>query len=292
MTNEEQEMLQESLSSHAGDFDFRLQKQKLSQNSKKEDDNCSGKKELTDSNTSLSIDGSSAKTSRDLQSSSQKLNFSVTSAATTQCASNMNNELRPPMSLRQNSRRASLRLAAASIQQRGSLSSFVSPGEDVPEKQGMSSSPQSGAEALDASLACPHTEFEKLKRMNEHTVMDLNEKLNSLNLDVLEYVPNVGVADLGTETTCVENNIDVTPAKDSSLGARDTHFGHSMNGTWTSASMEFEHLKEMYDDTAADLETQLKMLELQEAELNQNEFDVSRSTLNDSSNTFGGLRNA
>jgi len=34
------------------------------------------------------------------------------------------------------------------------------------------------------------------------------------------------------------------------------------------------------------------MLELQEAELNQNEFDVSRSTLNDSSNTFGGLRNA
>ena len=312
LSNREQDLLQESLSSHAGDFEFGFQPPPLSSLQQvgitkhtksltnNDDEAFHGSRgDLTD--TSLSLDLHPVRPREELQFSKELQNSNV-SAATTHCASNIASQGQAAhivggrvLPVRRNTRGSSLRSAAASLQQRESMSSLHSLDETNSKQGGESPKPKSTNSAATLTLT-PSDEFEELKKLNECTMQGLNEQLDSLQVmndvaaaesgsaGVDSAVTNAqAVGTLKTDDCQIgasEHSINgggaegkERPATATELNLYLDAFGGSHNSTgsmWTSASKEFEHLKLMNDDTFADLETQLQMLEQQEAEHNDN----------------------
>ena len=292
LSNKDQDILQESLSSHAGDFDFggpsrSLQSADTSSHSKAfhATRHHGSRGDLTE--TSLSVELHPVPPHGELENS-------TVSAATTHRVSN----IAPPgrvLPLRHNTRGSSLRSAAASLQLRGSASSPHSDDDDANLKSDEFIS--TAAETLS-----PSAEFEELKKLNECTVQSLNEQLENLQVSVTasSELGGVVVDSLATSLDVTGNQMaenDQLQVSDlSSSARRNKDLGaaseqdasldalgcsnHSSASVWTSASKEFEYLKVMMDDdTATDLETQLKMLEQLEADQNNDstqEFDLSR----------------
>jgi hypothetical protein len=155
-------------------------------------------------------------------------------------------------------RGSSLRSAAASLQ--NSRNSNFSLDESILELEAKPSSEQP---------VSPTKEFEKLKRMNQDTMLHLSESLlDCLHSDGSASSVNTSVCDgLKPALKNAASNDSAQPIADLLMGSSN----HSDGTTWTSASREFEQLKLMHDDIVADLETQLQLLEQQEHE--QDEHD-------------------
>ena len=246
---------------------------------------------------------------------------------------------------RRNTQGKSLKSAAASLQKRESNSSLTNAsnsGHTIGASSELTSSPT--------------TEFEMLKELNETTVRDLNQQLDTLQLDLVldddavlddlvaaddytnlsndmdpEGIASGSLEDLAAglnqlrlEGELTERKLELSHKSDIFKASVDddniarncnhssnnskhkrclldfstTPLGgsnHSTASLKTSASKEFEQLKLMHDDTVADLEAQLQILEQQEQEQlcleesasNLQLFELSRTSLNESSSSFG-----